>query len=90
MEEFVARIGTFFLLIGVFLFIIFLASDMGKQTDFDYLFLAIIAVVAGWMMQRKRPRPPSAGRFGYIRRMRAGAKKKPGEKQKPKQEEKAK
>ena len=77
MEEFIARIGTFFLLIGTFLVIMFIASDMANQTDFDYLFLAMMAIAAGWMMQKKRPRkPPSADRFSYLHKWRAGSKKK--------------
>jgi hypothetical protein len=84
MEELIARIGTFFLLIGTYLFILFLASDMGNRTDFDYLFLAMIAIAAGWMMHRKRPPPPSAGRFGIFRRKRPSPKNRPDDKSKPK------
>lgn len=80
MDEFVARVGTFFLLIGTFTFILFLASDWANQTNFDYLFLAVIAIAAGWMMQRKRARPPSSGRFGFLRKMRGNTNQKHGKK----------
>lgn len=82
MDEFIARIGTFFLLLGTFAFILFLASDWANQTDFDLLFLAMIGIVAGWLMQRRRPRPPSSGRFGFFRRLRGDSDQKRGDKSK--------
>lgn len=88
MEEFIARIGTFFILIGTFLVIMFIASDLADQTDFDYLFLAMMAIVAGWMMQKKRAKPPPAGRFAYLRRMREGSKQRQEDGTKDNKEEK--
>jgi hypothetical protein len=86
MNEFIARIGTFFLLIGTFLFILFLASDFAHQTDFDYFFLSLMAIVAGWMLQKKRAARPPSGRFGYIRKMREDAKKRQEEAKKQREE----
>jgi hypothetical protein len=88
MDGFTVRIGTFFLLIGAYLFIMFLASDFAHQTNFDYLFLALMAIVAGWMMQRKKAPPPPSGRFGYFRRMRENADRKAEEKNKKAAEKK--
>ena len=85
MNEFVVRIGTFFILIGTFLLIMFLASDFAKQPNFDYFFLALTAIVTGWMMQRKKAPPPPSGRFSYFKKMREkgeGKNKKPAEKEK--------
>jgi hypothetical protein len=86
MDGFTVRIGTFLLLIGTYLFIMFLASDFAHQTNFDYLFLALMAIVAGWMMQRKKAPPPPSGRFGYFRRMRENANKRKEEKNRKSEE----
>jgi hypothetical protein len=84
MDEFIIRIGTFFLLIGTFLFIMFLGSDMANKTNFDYFFLALGVILVGWMMRKKKAPPPPSGRFGSIRKMREEAKKRQEEKLKPK------
>ena len=70
MDGFTVRMGTFFLLIGTFLMIMFMASDMAEKTDFDYFFLALMALAAGWMMRGKRAPLPPSGRFSYFQRMR--------------------
>lgn len=69
-NEFIIRIGTFFVLIGVGIFIIFVASDFAGKTNFDYLFWAVLSVTVGVMLQRRKPPGPPSGRFGYIRRLR--------------------
>ena len=84
MDEFIIRIGTFFLLIGTFLFIMFLGSDMSNKTNFDYFFLAVGAILVGWMMRKKKAPPPPSGRFGSIRKMQEEAKRRQEEKLKPK------
>lgn len=76
MEELLIRVGTFFTLIGFYLFVLFLASDFAQMPDFDYLFLAVLAVGIGWVLQRRRPPPPPAGRFSILRKMRENLKKK--------------
>ena len=70
MNDFIARVGTFFLVIGFGLFVLFLASDMANQPEFDYLCLAMLSVAMGWMMSRRRGPAPSADRFSLIRRTR--------------------
>jgi hypothetical protein len=69
-KEFIIRIGTFFLLIGCGIFILFIASDYAGKTNFDYLFWAVLSVTVGIMLRRRRPAPPPSGRFGYVRRLR--------------------
>ena len=88
MDEFIVRIGTFFLLIGTFLFIMFLASDFAHQTNYDYFFLALMAIVSGWMMRKKKAPPPSSGRFGYFKRIQENANKRKEEKNKKPEEKK--
>ncbi len=71
-EDLVLRIGIFFLLIGAFLAILFIASDMAGQTDFDYLFLAMMLLGAGYMIRRRKKRPPPANRFAWLKKTRDG------------------
>ena len=74
-NEFIVRMGTFFLVIGVGVFILFIASDSAGKTNFDYLFWSMLSVTVGIMLRRRRPPPPPSGRFGYVRKMREGSKK---------------
>ena len=73
-NAFIVRIGTFFVLIGVGVFILFVASDAAGQTNFDYLFWAVLSVTVGIMLRRRKPPSPPSGRFGYVRKMREGSK----------------
>ena len=82
MNEFVIRIGTFFIVIGVGLLILFIASDLANQPDFDYFFLSMISIGFGWLLRRRKPPPPSAGRFSMFRKAREGAQKRREEKKK--------
>jgi membrane protein implicated in regulation of membrane protease activity len=78
-KELLIRVGTFFMVIGVGIFILFVASDYAGATNFDYLFVAIFSFVVGMLLRRRKPAPPPSGRFAYIRRMRGGSKKDEGE-----------
>ncbi len=81
-SEFIPRIGTFLILLGIFFSILFLASDFAKQTDFDWLFLGILAIAIGIVFRRRAPPPPPAGRFALLRKLRENAKKRREEKSK--------
>ncbi len=67
-REFIIRIGTFLILIGIGMFILFLASDSAKQANFDYLFWAVLAFTIGILLRRLKPAPPPSGRFESLRR----------------------
>lgn len=69
MEEFIIRIGTFFILIGIGVFILFLASDYANQANFDYLFWAVLTVTVGILLRRRRAPHPPSGRFDILRRL---------------------
>lgn len=71
-DPLIARLGTFLIVVGIGIFIIFITSDLAQRPDFDYLFIAILFIGVGWLFQRRRPPPPSSGRFSMFRRMREG------------------
>ena len=69
-NEFIIRIGTFFTLIGIGIFILFVASDYAGKANFDYLCAAVLCVTVGIMFRRRKPPNPPSGRFGYVRKLR--------------------
>ncbi len=64
------RIGTFFILVGTFLLILFLGSGFSQQPQFLFFFLAVAAFVIGYLFRRGTPARPSSGRFGMIQKAR--------------------
>lgn len=81
-HEFVPRVGTFFIILGIFSLIFFLASDFANRPDFDWLFVGLVLLGFGILLRRRAAPPPPAGRFGMIRKMREDAKKRKEEKAK--------
>ncbi len=88
MSDFIGRVGTFFFVIGFGMFILFVASDWANAPQFDYLCIAMLAIGVGWMFQRRRPPPASAGRFSFVRKARENVRKRHQEKNKPAEREK--
>ena len=74
-NEFLIRLGTFFALIGICLIILFAATYLGNAPDFLYFFLALISIVIGWRLSKRKAPPPSSGRFATLRKMRENSKK---------------
>jgi hypothetical protein len=87
-EPIIVRVGTFFVVVGLGSFILFVASDIAEQPDFDYLFAAMILIAIGWMFRRNKPPPPPAGRFSIFRTMRENAKRRREAREKAKTEKK--
>ena len=67
-DPFIVRVGTFFLVVGMGAFLLFVASDLAERVDFDYLFVAVLLLGIGYYMRRGKSKPPPAGRFSWIRR----------------------
>jgi hypothetical protein len=63
------RLGTFFLLIGLALLVLFVGSIMSKDSNVNYLLLSLATLFVGFLLQRNKPVKDS-GRFGTIRRAR--------------------
>jgi len=77
---FVARIGTFFLLIGIGLMIFFFLSDadVTNTTTLNYFCWGVGLIIVGLSLQRqfKRAPGPPSGRFSILNKMREGRKSK--------------
>ncbi|MCG2786367.1 MAG: hypothetical protein L6461_14835 [Anaerolineae bacterium] len=68
-KEFISRIGTFFLLIGIGTMWVFIVSDMSNNTDFVFFFISIVSLVGGWYFKRITAPPPKTGsRFEALRK----------------------
>jgi len=81
-EDLIPRIGTFLVLLGIFSFILFLASDWANQPDFDWLFVGLLMVAIGIGFRRRAAPHPPAGRFRTIRKIRENSKKRKEEEEK--------
>ena len=69
-KEFISRIGTFFLLIGIASMWLFVVSDMSNATNFIFFFASIIILVLGWNFKRiTASAPKSGGRFEALRKI---------------------
>jgi len=75
-KEVLHRIGTFFLLVGIGLFVIFMASDAAQNFSLGYLCWSLILVIIGFVFrgQFKKSVAPS-GRFSLVKRLMPKAKK---------------
>ncbi len=83
-DDLIIRMGTFFMVMGLGAFVLFVTSDIAEQVNFDYLFIAILLLAVGGFFRRKKTPPPPAGRFEYLRKMRENSKNKNADKGKEK------
>ena len=76
-KEFVYRVGTFFLLIGVGLLIFFTLSEAEDQPQFNYFCGSMVLLIIGFMFRAQyRKAKVSSGRFSVLKKIfsRGGAK----------------
>jgi len=80
-KEVLARIGTFFILVGIGLLIFFLLSEAAEQVTLEYFCGSIVLLVLGFFFrgQFKRTVTPS-GRFSLVRRLMPKSKQDQGKK----------
>ncbi len=94
MDNFAARVGTFFYLMATGFIILFIASDASaaakvlERADYNLLFWGVVLFVVGFFLRRRAEPPPAADRFRTIRRYRENQKKKKEEKAKAQQQRK--
>ena len=72
--ELAPRIGTFFIIIGFGLFVLFLGSAFSKESNFNYFFLGLAVVFVGILFRRRGTRHES-GRFASVQRARERSRK---------------
>ena len=77
--------GTFFILAGLVLLVLFVGSVISKDTKTSYLLIAIVAIFAGILLQHNKE-PQDSGRFSALRRASANSRQRREDKmnQKPK------
>jgi hypothetical protein len=74
--ELIYRVGTFCLLVGIGLVIIFILSEAAQQTAFGYFCWGTILLVIGFMARAQYKRTiPQSGRFSIFKRFRSKDKK---------------
>lgn len=93
MKEFVARVGTFFLLVGVALIALFIASDASskitaERTDYSLLCIAVALLFMGVLFRKTATPPQAAERFRYIKKLQAQREAAKKEKSKPPEKKK--
>ena len=81
-KEIVHRIGTFFIIVGIGLLVVFLLSEAARQVAFEYFCWSVLLLVIGFVFrgQFKRSVAPS-GRFSLVKRFMPKSKKEAQEKQ---------
>jgi len=69
-KEFISRVGTFFLLVGIILLVFFFLSDSAGKAVFGYFCWSSILLVLGFMFrsQVKKTYKPS-GRFSILQKL---------------------
>lgn len=71
-NEFILRIGTFFLVIAAGFMIVFIVSDLADKPLFDSFFIGVLLGGFGIYIRRNAPTPESSGRFSTWKKWRSG------------------
>jgi hypothetical protein len=86
-----SRIGTFFILVGLILLLIFIASIAGQgENKAKYLLLSVAALSLGFLLNRRSSSSAPSARFSGMRQLREQDKKRREEREQKKQERKKK
>ena len=85
-KEFVARVGTFFVLVGIGLLVFFILSEAAKSPMLSYFCWGTVLLTFGFIFrgQFKRPAGPASGRFSVLGKIKNALKRKPKEEKKKK------
>jgi len=69
-REIIYRVGTFFLLVGLGLFIFFMLSEGAQNPQFNYFCWSLVLLIIGFIFRAQyRKQTASSGRFNTIRRI---------------------
>jgi hypothetical protein len=77
------RLGTFFILVGLVLLVLFLGSVLSQDAKTNYLLLALVALFVGFLLGRNKENKDS-GRFSSLRRASAASRQRREEQMKDK------
>ena len=83
-KEFVARIGTFFVLVGIGMMVFFILSEAAKDPTLSYFCWGTVLLTFGIIFrgQFKKPGGPPSGRFSIMKKIKAAMQPKPKEEKK--------
>jgi hypothetical protein len=71
-QEFIARVGTFFVLVGIGMMTFFILSEAAKDPRLSYFCWGTVLLTFGFIFrgQFKKPAGPPHGRFSIFKRLR--------------------
>ena len=83
-KEFIARIGTFFVLVGVGMMVFFILSEAAKVPTLSYFCWGTVLLTFGFIFrgQFKKSAGPPHGRFSIFGKIKGAFKRKPKEEKK--------
>ncbi|MDI6769971.1 MAG: hypothetical protein QMD04_09870 [Anaerolineales bacterium] len=82
------RVGTFLILVGIGLSLMFTASYLGGEIKFNYLLYTLAAFGLGILLRRRAKRSDDSGRFRAVRGIYDKSKERREEKQQQKKQKK--
>ena len=69
-KEFVYRVGTFFLLVGLGLLVFFMLSESANQPQFNYFCGSMALLIVGFLFRAQyRKAVVKSGRFSILKRL---------------------
>ncbi len=71
-EEYGARVGTFFIVMGGGSMMLFIVSDIANDIMFNYFFMGLLAIVLGIYLRRNAMGAEASGRFETYKKWRSG------------------
>jgi len=83
-KEFIARVGTFFILVGIGMLVFFILSEAAKDPTLSYFCWGTVLLTFGFIFRRqlKRPAGPPSGRFSVMKKIKSALQPKPKEEKK--------
>jgi hypothetical protein len=66
-QELTTRIGTFLMLMGAGILVLFVASTSSGAPNFDYLFWSMLACIIGFFVRRRSAPATPSNRFRLLK-----------------------
>jgi len=69
-KEFIYRVGTFFLLVGIGMLVIFMFSEAAEKPQFNYFCASMVLLTLGFLFRAQyRKATVSSGRFSILKKL---------------------